>query len=82
VSDIPTTYSAGSIVARCDWDGEIENARFIVLTTSEPRRLVSGYCIWSQEYGFNLHELYPLETYRLRILFNATKQIEAKPNSR
>ena len=75
MSDGWIRYPPGSIVAICDWDGEKEYARFIVTESNHPQRIVAGYCIMTTMYGFSVHRVYPLQTYRLRTLYSAFKPL-------
>ena len=65
----------GNVASLADWDGEIEHARFIVLTgkKDEIQTRVLGYCIYSTD-GHKVGRVYSLQTYRLRILYDITKR--------
>ena len=65
---------AGNLASLSDWDGEIEHARFIVLTgkKDEIQTRVLGYCIYSTD-DHKVGRVYSLQTYRLRILYDITK---------
>jgi len=66
--------SAGNLASLSDWDGEIEFARFIVLTgkTDAIQTRVLAYCIYSTD-AHKVGRVYSLQTYRLRILYDIAK---------